>query len=229
MASLQHKESYRLKPSDRARKSDDLFPFFGSDTVHRIQLITALGIDLLYICLKRFPGIGVCVLNLVGQQNSCHFPDSGLRFQASIKLSYCSLLPGRGLSVNSPVSVSTISMLCCRACGSQPTIFISASFVPSLFGWTPESLLGLFPGRRCYEISHGRLQTPISVCAIEVEDLAASLLRRSCWGQRTRALISCHVWKTVRCATWAEHREASGVSCWVSRWRAWEDIFSQIK
>ena len=25
---------------------------------------------------------------------------------------------------------------------SQPTIFISASFVPSLFGWTPQSLLG---------------------------------------------------------------------------------------
>src|SRR5580704_17833357 len=96
MASLQHKESYRLKPSDRARKSDDLFPFFGSDTVHRIQLITALGIDLLYICLKRFPGIGVCVLNLVGQQNSCHFPDSRLRFQASIKLSYLLTIAGKG-------------------------------------------------------------------------------------------------------------------------------------
>jgi hypothetical protein len=37
-------------------------------------------------------------------------------------------------SVNSPVSVSTMAMLCCFACRSQPTIFISASFVPSLFG-----------------------------------------------------------------------------------------------
>jgi hypothetical protein len=64
--------------------------------------------------------------------------------------------------VNSPVSVSTTAMLCCRACRSQPTMFISASFVPSLFGWTPQSLLGLFRGRRRYEISHGRLlKTPI--------------------------------------------------------------------
>ena len=35
--------------------------------------------------------------------------------------------------VNSPVFVSTIAMVCCLACRSQPTIFISASFVPSLF------------------------------------------------------------------------------------------------
>jgi hypothetical protein len=33
---------------------------------------------------------------------------------------------------NSPVSLSTIAMLCCPAWRSQPTIFISASFVPSL-------------------------------------------------------------------------------------------------
>jgi integrase/recombinase XerD len=37
-------------------------------------------------------------------------------------------------SVNSPVSMPNIAMLCCLACRSQPTIFISASFVPSLFG-----------------------------------------------------------------------------------------------
>ena len=34
--------------------------------------------------------------------------------------------------MNSPVSVSTMAMVCCLACRSQPTIFISASFVPSL-------------------------------------------------------------------------------------------------
>ena len=34
--------------------------------------------------------------------------------------------------MNSPVSVSTIAIVCCFACRSQPTIFISASFVPSL-------------------------------------------------------------------------------------------------
>src|ERR1039458_3225681 len=36
-------------------------------------------------------------------------------------------------SVNSPVSVSTIAMVCCFACRSHPTIFISASSVPSLW------------------------------------------------------------------------------------------------
>src|SRR5260370_42344547 len=36
-------------------------------------------------------------------------------------------------SLNSPVSVSTIAIVCCLACRSQPTIFISASFVPSLW------------------------------------------------------------------------------------------------
>ncbi len=33
-------------------------------------------------------------------------------------------------------------MLCCRACRSQPTIFISAPFVPSLLVGFPQSLLG---------------------------------------------------------------------------------------
>src|SRR5215831_12066451 len=28
-----------------------------------------------------------------------------------------------------------MAMVCCLACRSQPTIFISASFIPSLFGW----------------------------------------------------------------------------------------------
>src|SRR5579864_8235831 len=34
--------------------------------------------------------------------------------------------------MNSPVSVSTMAIVCCFACRSHPTIFISASFVPSL-------------------------------------------------------------------------------------------------
>src|SRR4029077_6742549 len=34
--------------------------------------------------------------------------------------------------MNSPVSVSTMAIVCCFACRSQPTIFISASFGPSL-------------------------------------------------------------------------------------------------
>src|SRR6266487_584332 len=51
-----------------------------------------------------------------------------------------------------------MAMLCCLACRSQPTIFISASFVPSLFGWIPQSLLGPLWGRRRYDISYGRYQ-----------------------------------------------------------------------
>ena len=38
-----------------------------------------------------------------------------------------------------------MAMLCCLACRSQPTIFISASFVPSLFGWNP---VKVYSGRR---------------------------------------------------------------------------------
>src|SRR5712692_8050945 len=47
-------------------------------------------------------------------------------------------------SVNSPVSVSTMAMVCCFACRSHPRIFISASFVPSLFGWNRK----VYSGRR---------------------------------------------------------------------------------
>ncbi len=47
-----------------------------------------------------------------------------------------------------------MAMVCCLACRSQPTIFISASFVPSLFGWIPQSLLGPLWGRRRYDISY---------------------------------------------------------------------------
>src|SRR5258708_25572805 len=47
-----------------------------------------------------------------------------------------------------------MAMVCCLACSSQPTIFISASFVPSLFGWIPQSLLGPLWGRRRYDISN---------------------------------------------------------------------------
>src|ERR1700745_2922594 len=46
-----------------------------------------------------------------------------------------------------------MAMVCCLACRSQPTIFISASFVPSLLGWIPQSLLGPLRGRRRYDIS----------------------------------------------------------------------------
>jgi hypothetical protein len=52
-----------------------------------------------------------------------------------------------------------MAMLCCLACRSQPTIFISASFAPSLFGWIPQSLLGRLWGRRRYDISHRRLHS----------------------------------------------------------------------
>src|SRR5262249_5675183 len=48
-------------------------------------------------------------------------------------------------SVNSPVSLSNMAMLCCLACRSHPTIFISASFVPSLFGLDNEKV---YSGRR---------------------------------------------------------------------------------
>jgi hypothetical protein len=41
-------------------------------------------------------------------------------------------LPGEQRQLNSPVSVSTMAMVCCFACRSHPRIFISASFVPSL-------------------------------------------------------------------------------------------------
>jgi hypothetical protein len=63
-------------------------------------------------------------------------------FQGRVKLSQGIAFVGKFLSTNSPVSVSTMAMVCCLACRSQPTIFISASFVPSLFGWIPQSLLG---------------------------------------------------------------------------------------
>src|SRR6266536_4456120 len=48
-------------------------------------------------------------------------------------------------SVSSPVSVSNMAMLCCLACRSHPTIFISASFVPSLF-WLDTAKV--YSGRR---------------------------------------------------------------------------------
>jgi hypothetical protein len=56
--------------------------------------------------------------------------------------------------MNSPVSVSTVAMLCCFACRSQPTIFISASFVPSLLVGYRKVLLGSLRGRRRYVISY---------------------------------------------------------------------------
>jgi len=44
----------------------------------------------------------------------------------------------------------------------ESTIFISASFVPSLFGWIPQSLLGPLRGRRRYDInSNGLLGIPV--------------------------------------------------------------------
>src|SRR5215510_5637774 len=57
-------------------------------------------------------------------------------------------------SVHSPVSVSNMAMLCCLACRSTPTIFISASFFPSSFGWYHKSLLGSLRGRRTYVITY---------------------------------------------------------------------------
>src|SRR5262249_24980602 len=50
--------------------------------------------------------------------------------------------------------VSNMAMLCCFACRSTPTIFISASFAPSLFWLDSKSLLGSSRGRRTYVISH---------------------------------------------------------------------------
>src|SRR6266550_2155334 len=38
----------------------------------------------------------------------------------------------------------TMAMVCCFACRSYPRIFISASFVPSLFGWNRK----VYSGRR---------------------------------------------------------------------------------
>jgi hypothetical protein len=52
-------------------------------------------------------------------------------FQGSVKLSHLIAFMLQCLSVNSPVSVSTMAMVCCFACRSHPRIFISASFVPS--------------------------------------------------------------------------------------------------
>src|SRR4030095_2169027 len=45
-------------------------------------------------------------------------------------------------------------MACCFACRSHPTIFISASFVPSLLVGLPQSLLGSSRGRRrlCHQL-----------------------------------------------------------------------------
>src|ERR1035438_154804 len=57
-------------------------------------------------------------------------------------------------SVNSPVSVSTIAMVCCFACRSHPTIFISASSVPSLWVRHHKVILGSSRGRRRYVISY---------------------------------------------------------------------------
>src|ERR1700730_14199958 len=55
-----------------------------------------------------------------------------------------------------------MAMVCCLACRSQPTIFISASFVPSLFGWIPQSLLGPLWGRRRYDISYVQESTEVT-------------------------------------------------------------------
>jgi transposase len=40
------------------------------------------------------------------------------------------------------LSRNLTKLLCCLACRSQPTIFISAPLSRAFFGWTPQSVLG---------------------------------------------------------------------------------------
>src|SRR5438034_8481796 len=50
-----------------------------------------------------------------------------------------------------------MAMLCCFACRSTPTIFISASFARAFLFGSHKSLLGSSRGRRTYVITHRRL------------------------------------------------------------------------
>jgi len=70
---------------------------------------------------------GVCgSFNAMRMQRSCVFVNA-----AEMQKSRWPSRGERPAQLNSPVSVSTIAMVCCFACRSHPRIFISAYFVPS--------------------------------------------------------------------------------------------------
>src|SRR4029077_6290106 len=52
-------------------------------------------------------------------------------------------------------------MVCCFACRSHPRIFISASFVPSLFGWNRK----VYSGRREADLVMSSVILPGTSCA----------------------------------------------------------------
>ena len=65
--------------------------------------------------------------------------------------------PPNILSVNSPVWLSNVAMLCCFACRSTPTIFISASFARAFLGWHRKVYSGV-ARRRTYVISYPKIE-----------------------------------------------------------------------
>src|ERR1700730_6043563 len=88
--------------------------------------------------------------------------------------------PSRGsvFSMNSPVAVSTMAIVCCLACRSHPTILISASFVPSfLVGYRK-----VYSGRHEADVA---MSSPTEVCKSGLGSGAISVLARNTdrWGR----------------------------------------------